>query len=74
MTPDRKRPAETAIPSYAKTATGKAHKQAVSSGKRVLVSGKDGKVSQVNKDGSTKVVDRTSTWTSVKVGSKRRLS
>lgn len=64
------RPTESQIPAYAKNATGRAYKSAVTSGHRVLVA-KDGKVWQVNKDGSKRAVSETASPTNVKVGEKR---
>ena len=66
--PDR--PTEGQIPAYAKTATGRAYKSALTSGHRVLVA-KDGKVWQVQKDGSKRVVSKTASPTNVTVGEKR---
>ena len=66
------RPSERQIPVYAETATGRAHKDAVSSGKRVLIA-KDGNVVQVGPNGKAQVVNKTAPPTNVKVGSKRTM-
>ena len=68
--PDR--PTESQIPAYAKTATGRAYKDAVSSGKRVLIA-KDGNVVQVGPNGKLQVVNKTAWPTNSPVGSKRTM-
>ena len=66
------RPTESQIPAYAKTATGRAYRDAVSSGKRVLIA-KDGNVVQVGPNGKSQVVNKTASPTTVAIGSKRTL-
>lgn len=70
--PNPDRPTESQIPAFAKTATGRAYKDAVSSGKRVLIA-KDGNVVQVGPNGTSQVVTKTASPTTVAIGSKRTL-